>query len=80
MLNVNFTYIPPQNILCRLNTAVFFNYEEGEWSFVYYPLDTCETLNGGWVGLSDISTAKGKDYFVIERDNQGGTDARIKRI
>ncbi len=52
----------------------------GEWHFFFYPLDTPTSPNGGWVGLSEI-VALGKDKFaVIERDNQGGTDATIKRI
>jgi len=51
-----------------------------EWTFFYYPLDVAESMNGGWVGLSEIS-ALGKDKFlVVERDNQGGPDAAIKRI
>lgn len=52
----------------------------GEWTFAYYPLDVRQSPNGGWVGLSEI-TAVGQDRFaVIERDNQGNTDARIKRV
>ena len=50
------------------------------WQFLFYPLDPVASPNGGWVGLSDI-TALGNDKFmVIERDNQGGPDARIKRL
>ena len=26
-----------------------------DWNFVFYPLDTPESQNGGWVGLSDIA-------------------------
>lgn len=52
----------------------------GEWTFAYYPLDVRQSPNGGWVGLSEI-TALGQGRFaVIERDNQGNTDARIKRV
>jgi hypothetical protein len=51
-----------------------------EWKFAYYPLDEATSPNGGWVGLSEI-TALGEDNFaVIERDNQGGPDATVKRI
>lgn len=54
--------------------------EEGEWKFFYYPLDSVESPAGGFVGLSEI-TALGKGKFVvIERDNQAGPDARIKRL
>jgi hypothetical protein len=54
--------------------------EEGEWRFFYYPLDAVESPAGGWVGLSEI-TALGEGRFaVIERDNQPGLDARIKKV
>ncbi|AKG24813.1 hypothetical protein IJ00_23930 [Calothrix sp. 336/3] len=50
------------------------------WTFYYYPLDQVTSPNGGWVGLSEL-TYLGKDKFaVVERDDQGNTDARIKRI
>lgn len=52
----------------------------GAWSFVYYPLDTPESPNGGWVGLSEIAHVQGDTFAVVERDNQGGPDAAIKRI
>ena len=47
-----------------------------EWSAVRYPLETVET---GWIGLSEITAHDGKLY-VIERDNQIGANAKIKRI
>lgn len=50
------------------------------WSFVYYPLDKPESQRGGWVGLSDISSLGNGKFAVLERDNQGGPDAAIKRI
>jgi len=57
-----------------------YNTTNGEWRFYYYPLDKRESANGGWVGLSEI-TALGDDTFmVIERDNQAGPDAEIKRL
>ena len=50
------------------------------WRFVFYPLEAVASPAGGWVGLSDI-TALGNDrYLVVERDNQYGPDARIKRL
>ena len=52
----------------------------GEWTFFYYPLDTPTSPNGGWVGLSEIVALDRRTFAVIERDDQGGTDARIKRI
>jgi len=50
------------------------------WDFVFYPLDSPTSPNGGWVGLYDISSVGGGDFLVLERDNQGGPDARVKRI
>lgn len=50
------------------------------WSFVFYPLDETESQRGGWVGLSDITPLGGGQFLVLERDNQGGPDAVIKRI
>ncbi|WP_193212837.1 esterase-like activity of phytase family protein [Luteolibacter marinus] len=52
----------------------------GEWSFYYYPLDARESPNGGWVGLSEIVALGDDNFAVVERDNQAGPDARIKRI
>jgi hypothetical protein len=50
------------------------------WDFVFYPLDSPNSQNGGWVGLSDISSIGDGTFLVIERDNQGGPDAAIKRL
>lgn len=50
------------------------------WSFVYYPLDAVASPNGGWVGLSDVTALGNGQFLVVERDNQGGPDARIKRL
>jgi hypothetical protein len=52
----------------------------GEWTFYYYPLDEPESPNGGWVGLSEIVAVGGEDFLVVERDDQAGPDARVKRI
>jgi len=52
----------------------------GEWGFAFYPLDPRESQRGGWVGLSDITSLGNGDFLVIERDNQGGPDAAIKRL
>jgi hypothetical protein len=51
-----------------------------KWTFYYYPLDEPTSPNGGWVGLSEIVYIGDKKFAVIERDNQAGTDARIKKI
>jgi hypothetical protein len=50
------------------------------WSFFFYPLETAVSQNGGWTGLSDITSLGGGEFLVIERDNQGGPDAAIKRL
>ena len=47
-----------------------------EWGAVRYPLETAEE---GWVGLSDI-TAHGDFVYIVERDNQIGQAAKIKRL
>ena len=51
-----------------------------EWSFYYYELATRESANGGWVGLSEITAIGNNELLTIERDNQAGPDAAIKRI
>ncbi len=50
------------------------------WTFVFYPLDAPESQDGGWVGLSDITSLGGGQFLVLERDNKGGPDAAIKRL
>lgn len=50
------------------------------WSFAYYPLDKAESQRKSWVGLSDIASLGNGQFLVLERDNQGGPDAAIKRI
>ncbi|MEF2551163.1 esterase-like activity of phytase family protein [Aurantimonas sp. A2-1-M11] len=47
-----------------------------EWSAVRYPLESAEK---GWVGLSEI-TAQGDWLYVLERDNQIGDAARLKKL
>jgi hypothetical protein len=57
-----------------------FDPATGAWTFALYPLDAPTSDNGGWVGLSDISEAAPGVLVVLERDNQGGPDAAIKRV
>ena len=52
---------------------------DGEWKFYWYPLDPREAI-AGWVGLSEIVHVEDSRYWVLERDNQGGPFAAIKRI
>lgn len=55
---------------------VSYDLETEEWGAVRYPLETPET---GWVGLSEI-TAHGDNVYIIERDNQIGAAAKVKRL
>ena len=57
-----------------------YNIADDSWRFFFYPLDPVESQNGGWVGLSDITSMGLGQFLVIERDNQAGPDAAIKRL
>lgn len=52
----------------------------GTWTFAHYPLDAVESPAGGWVGLSEITALADGTMAIVERDNQLGQEARIKRI
>lgn len=47
-----------------------------EWGAVRYPL---EKAGEGWVGLSEI-TAHGDHVYIVERDNQIGDAAKLKKL
>lgn len=55
---------------------VSYNPKAKEWGAVRYPLDRSEK---GWVGLSEI-TAHGEHVYIVERDNQIGATATVKRL
>ncbi len=55
---------------------VSYNTKSKEWGAVRYPT---EPATKGWVGLSEI-TAYGDYVYIIERDNQIGDNAKIKRL
>ncbi|HBC58240.1 MAG TPA: alkaline phosphatase [Gammaproteobacteria bacterium] len=57
-----------------------YNTQSQQWRFFYYPIEAPLSANGGWVGLSEIAALGNDRFAVIERDNQGGPDAVIKRI
>ncbi len=57
-----------------------YSVADDAWTFLFYPLETPTSQNGGWVGLSDITALGGGEFLVVERDNQGGPDAAIKRL
>ena len=48
-----------------------------DWGFFYYPL---EATTEGWIGLSEITAIDDDTFVVIERDNQQGPKARVKRL
>lgn len=54
--------------------------KDKSWAFMHYPLDAPESPAKGWVGLSEITSLGGDRFAIVERDNKGGEDARIKRV
>jgi len=60
---------------------VAYNTADETWGAVHYPLDPLPAgaAEGAWVGLSEI-TAHGDWVYVVERDNQVGAAATIKRL
>ena len=52
----------------------------GDWAFYYYPLGPVESAAGGWIGLSELTYLGNDTFAVIERDNQRGADASVKRL
>lgn len=57
-----------------------YSVADAAWSFAHYPLDAVESPAGGWVGLSEISLLPDGRLAIVERDNQLGQEARIKRL
>ena len=55
-----------------------FDPSKGEWGFYHYPLDPA--AEGGWVGLSELTSIGNGQFLVIERDNQQGPAAAVKRL
>lgn len=55
---------------------VAYTIDTGEWGAVHYPKTGADT---GWTGLSEIVAHDGNVY-VIERDNQIGDAAKLKKI
>ena len=50
------------------------------WTFAAYPLDAPESPAGGWVGLSEITLLPDGRLALVERDNQLGEMAALKRL
>ncbi|WP_229072337.1 esterase-like activity of phytase family protein [Actinoplanes sp. DH11] len=61
------------------NTARIGRYDtvSKTWSWLLYPLDTAPT---GWVGLSELVAVDGNTFAVVERDNQRGPLAAVKKV
>ena len=49
----------------------------GEWAFAAYPLDRAAT---GWIGLSELTAVGDRTLLVLERDNQRGDTAAVKKV
>lgn len=49
----------------------------GTWTFAWYPLQNSAT---SYIGLSDLANLGQGRLAVIERDNQAGANAKIKRV
>lgn len=48
------------------------------WGVLHYPLDSTR-VEGGWIGLSEITAVGNDSFVVIERDNQFG-DKAVKTL
>ncbi|RYV03443.1 alkaline phosphatase [Shewanella sp. OPT22] len=57
-----------------------FNIATESWTFIRYPLEEARSQNGGWVGIGDITCLADNKLLVLERDNQAGLDASIKKL
>ena len=53
---------------------------DGTWAFATYEKAEPESPNGGWVGLSEITALSDGTFAIVERDNQLGDFAAIKRV
>ncbi len=58
-----------------------YNTKEETWGAVHYPLDPLAegAAEAAWMGLSDI-TVNGDWVYIVERDNQVGAAAAVKKI
>ena len=56
-----------------------YNTADMTWGAVHYPLEAPAATEGAWVGLSEI-TLHGDHLYLIERDNQIGSNAAIKTL
>lgn len=58
-----------------------YNTADQTWGAVHYPLDALAegASDAAWMGLSEI-TVKGDWVYIVERDNQIGSAAAVKKI
>ncbi|WP_191058085.1 esterase-like activity of phytase family protein [Geminicoccus harenae] len=56
----------------------FYAPASGEWTFARYPLDA--PAGKGWIGLSEVTALGDGRLAFIERDNQGGPAAAVKKV
>ncbi|NYI05641.1 esterase-like activity of phytase family protein [Allostreptomyces psammosilenae] len=50
----------------------------GAWAYLAYPLETAP--DGGWGGVSELTALDSDTLLVLERDNQRGAAAEVKRV
>lgn len=60
------------------NMVKIARWDGASWSFVHYPLEV--PAAEGWDGLSEITLLPDGTFAIVERDNQLGTAAAIKRL
>ncbi|GAB3488395.1 esterase-like activity of phytase family protein [Marinomonas epiphytica] len=60
----------------NLTKLLSYDLNKQTWQAVHYPLEISQK---GWVGLSEI-TAHDGNLYVLERDNQFASSAKIKRL
>lgn len=53
---------------------------DGSWTFAAHEKVAPESPNGGWVGMSEITALPDGTFALVERDNQLGANAAVKRI
>jgi hypothetical protein len=60
-----------------INRIGRYDTRTGQWAWLGYPVDPVPL---GWSGLSEIVAVDGNTFAVIERDNQRGPQASLKKI
>jgi len=55
-----------------------YSVANGTWAWLGYQLDAAPA--GGWVGLSELVAVDDDTFAVVERDNQRGPKATVKKV